>query len=195
MIVAPADGDEDTLLVLVPGGRVRPHAYTWVGVALAPIGVRTVIPAFPFDLAILAPQRITSVVTREASSVDTVVVAGHSLGGVVATTWLRDHPSEADALVLMASYPPRTTDLGDADVPTLVLAAEFDRLSTLEEVQGGLRRLGSRAGLEIVDGAVHAFFGRYGPQRGDGLPTVTRATAEREIAASLEAFVDSLRRR
>jgi len=38
-----------------------------------------------------------------------------------------------------------------------------------------------------VEGAVHAFFGDYGEQPGDGMPTVPRADAQQQIVdASVE---------
>jgi hypothetical protein len=191
--VAPADGGADTLLILYPGGRVRPHAYTWLGVSLAPVGVRTLIPTMPLDLAVLGRDRADALIAQERDGERLVVVGGHSLGGAMAASWLARHPEGADALVLMGAYPAAGDDLSGLDLPTLVLAAEHDGLATLAEVEEGLGRLPSRSGMEIIDGAVHAFFGRYGPQRGDGLPTVTRARAESEIAGSVEAFLSSLR--
>jgi pimeloyl-ACP methyl ester carboxylesterase len=191
--VAPADGGADVLLVLYPGGLVRPHAYTWLGVTLAPVGVRTLIPAMPLDLAVLGRDRAGALIERARDDERHVVVAGHSLGGAMAAGWAARHPGAGDGLILMGAYPAGGTDLSDRDLPTLVLAAEHDGLATLPEVREGMARLPPRAGLEIVGGAVHAFFGRYGPQRGDGLPTVPRAVAEAEIAGAVEAFLASLR--
>lgn len=191
--VAPADGGADTLLILLPGGLVRPHAYTWLGVALAPIGVRTLIPATPLDLPVLAPGRVGVLLGELDRGERRVVVAGHSLGGHVASAWLAANPAGADALVLMGAFPGRGVDLAGADLPTLVLAAQHDGLATRSEVDAGLTRLPARAGVETIDGAVHAYFGRYGPQRGDGLPTVSRSRAEEEIAGAFEAFIVGLR--
>lgn len=191
--VAPVDGGADVLLVLYPGGLVRPHAYTWIGVALAPVGIRTLIPAMPLDLAVLARDRATRLIDGKRQGERLVVAAGHSLGGAMAASWVVRNPERVDGLVLMGAYPSRGDDLSGLALPTLVLAAEYDGLASLEEIQAGLARLPSRAGIEIVDGAVHAFFGRYGLQRGDGLPTVSRAVAEAEIAGAVEAFLAGIR--
>ncbi len=191
--VAPADGGADILLLLYPGGLVRPHAYAWLGVALAPVGVRTLIPAMPLDLAVLGRDRASALIERHRDGEARIVVAGHSLGGAMAASWAARHPGQADALILMGAYPAGGDDLRGSELPTLVLAAEHDGLATLEEVREGMARLPARSGLEIVGGAVHAFFGRYGPQRGDGLPTVTRARAEAEISGSVEAFLAGIR--
>ena len=44
----------------------------------------------------------------------------------------------------------------------------------------------------VVTGAVHAFFGRYGPQAGDGTPTVPRVAAETQISQAVEEFLSVL---
>ena len=55
--IRPATKDARSLFIFYPGGLVRPQAYEWLGVALTPLGVRTVIPVMPFDLAVTAPNR------------------------------------------------------------------------------------------------------------------------------------------
>ena len=44
----------------------------------------------------------------------------------------------------------------------------------------------------VVTGAVHSFFGRYGPQSGDGTPTVPRVAAETQISQAVEEFLADL---
>jgi hypothetical protein len=184
--IQPA-GEAKTLFIFYPGGLVRPQAYDWLGVALAPIGVRTVIPVFTADLAVTAPNRATQLLEK-LSSYDRVVVGGHSLGGAMAARYVFNHPDTVNGLVLMGAFSAEGDNLSSFTTPTLVLAAEHDGLATLEEVEAGLTRLPINTTLEIIEGSVHSFFGRYGPQRGDALPTVSRAQAEAEIISSLAPF-------
>lgn len=186
--VAPVGAEAHTVFLFYPGGLVRPPAYTWLGVALAPVGVRTLIPAMPLDLAVLAPNRANELLELRRGETR-VVLGGHSLGGVMAARWARAHPERVQGLVLLGAYPAAGDDLSELSLPTLVVAAERDGLVSEAELQAGLARLPIDTRLEAVAGAVHAFFGRYGPQRGDGTPTVTRAEAERAIVAALRAFL------
>ena len=80
-------------------------------------------------------------------------------------------------------------DLTAAGVPALVLQAEHDLVADADAVRGGLDRLPAGTDLVVVEGAVHSFFGRYGPQAGDGIPTVSRAEAEASIVAALTDFL------
>ena len=178
----------DILFVLYPGGLVRPQAYEWLGRALAGRGVHTVIPEFPVDLAVLDAGRAQRLVDHYAAG-RPVVVGGHSLGGAMAAAWASDHPEAVAGLVLLAAYPPDGDDLTAAGVPALVLQAEHDLVADADAVRGGLDRLPAGTDLVVVEGAVHSFFGRYGPQAGDGIPTVSRAEAEASIVAALTDFL------
>ena len=182
------EADADVLFVLYPGGLVRPQAYEWLGRALAGRGVHTVIPEFPVDLAVLDAGRAQRLVAHYAAG-RPVVVGGHSLGGAMAAAWASDHPDSVAGLVLLAAYPPDGDDLTAAGFPAVVLQAERDLVADGDAVRGGLDRLPAGTDLVVVEGAVHSFFGRYGPQAGDGTPTVSRAEAEASIVAALAEFL------
>ena len=182
------EADADILFVLYPGGLVRPQAYEWLGRALAGRGVHTVIPEFPVDLAVLDAGRAQRLVDHYAAG-RPVVVGGHSLGGAMAAAWASDHPDAVAGLVLLAAYPPDGDDLTAAGFPAVVLQAEHDLVAYGDAVRGGLDRLPAGTDLVVVEGAVHSFFGRYGPQAGDGIPTVSRAEAEASIVAALTDFL------
>lgn len=190
--VRPLSAPASTLLILYGGGLVRPQAYQWIGTALAPQGVRTVIPVFPLDLAVFSPNRaetILSTLRARGELPPKVFLAGHSLGGAMAARFARGHAQELAGLALMGAYSAGGDDLSGLELPTLVLAGERDEVASLSEVRAGLARLPKGANLVVVPGSVHAFFGRYGPQRGDGTPTTIRAEAEARIAAELADFV------
>jgi len=191
LVIDPPDGEARVAFVLYPGGLVRPQAYEWIGHALAGHGVRTLIPEMPFDLAVLGSDRAGRVAAELAPGLD-VVVGGHSLGGVMAAAYAGANPGEVDGLVLLAAYPSDGDDLAAAEIPTLSLMAEHDGLADEGDVRGGLARLPADTRLTTIDGAVHSFFGRYGPQVGDGVPTVPRAAAEAQITGELVTFFDGV---
>ena len=183
--VSPREGYR-TLFILYPGGLVRPQAYEWLGRALSPYGVRTLIPVFPFDLAVAAPDRAEGLLGLAAGR--PVVIGGHSLGGAMAARFALRHPDTVSGLVLLGAYSAEGDDLSNLDLETLVLAAERDGLATPDKITAEMTRLPDTTTSTVISGAVHSFFGRYGPQQGDGLPTVTRAVAERQIVGALRTF-------
>ncbi len=184
---APAE----LLFVFYPGGLVRPQAYEWLGRALASEGVHTVIPEFPVDLAVLDTGRADRLVAHYAQG-RPVVIGGHSLGGAMAAAWASEHPDAVAGLLLMAAYPPNDSPVADASFPALVLHAEHDGVADPDAVRGGLDRLPRDTRFHVIPGAVHSFFGRYGPQSGDGVPTVSRADAEASIVTVVGEFLAAI---
>jgi len=187
--IRPVGTPATRLLVLYPGGLVRPQAYEWLGTALAPWGVQTVIVRFPLDLAVTGIGRADSVIRHYAKG-RPVYLAGHSLGGAMAAQYLSSHPGTVQGLILMGAYPAGNVTLsGQKTLRVLDLMGEHDTVADPADVKDGLTRLPAGTRLVTVRGSVHAFFGRYGPQNGDGVPTVTRATAETQIVQNIRDFI------
>ena len=44
----------------------------------------------------------------------------------------------------------------------------------------------------VIEGAIHAFFGDYGEQPGDGVATIDRGEAQTQIAQNTRALLASL---
>ena len=188
--VQPTTGRAATLLVVYPGGLVRPQAYQWLGTALAPAGVETVIVRFPLDLAVTGINRADAVIARYAQG-RPVVLAGHSLGGAMAAQYLSGATAgKVTGLILMGAYPAGNVSLkSQTNLAVLSLLGEHDTVAKASDVRDGLTRLPASAKLVTIKGSVHAFFGRYGPQKGDGVPTVSRADAEAQIVRAVLTFL------
>ena len=186
--------ERDVLVVIYPGGLVRPQAYEWLARALASQGYLTVIPEFSFDLAVTNPDRADTLIARYGEG-KKVVLAGHSVGGTMAAQYAADRERSGSGLaglILMAAYPADATDLSQADLPVLSLLGENDEVLNREALDAAWRRLPADTERVVVDGGVHSFFGRYGPQGGDGLPSVPRVAAETQILQAIDDFLTGL---
>lgn len=186
--ILPARGEAHTLLVFYPGGRVRPQAYEWLGRALAQEGVQTIIPVFGLDLAVLGVNRADRLIDRYGKR-KRIYVGGHSLGGAMAAQYAAKKASRLDGLILEAAYPARSTSLRNTNLKVLSLLAQNDGVAQPAEVRDGLKRLPPGTRLVTIPGSVHSFFGRYGPQKGDGLPGVSRAEAEARVLQAVRTFL------
>ncbi|GAA4023212.1 hypothetical protein GCM10022631_42390 [Deinococcus rubellus] len=187
-VTVPAVGERKATLIVYSGGKVKSGAYRWLGEALAPSGVQTVILGFPMDLAFFAPNRADEVLAALPAG-EQVYLAGHSLGGVAAAQYLETHKGRVSGLILLGSYPADNVNLRGQDLRVLDLEAENDGLSTPAKVEDGLKRLPESTQLVKLPGAVHAYFGRYGDQAGDGTPTATREDTEARIVDAVRGFV------
>lgn len=177
-------------LVFVPGARVDPRAYAQVLRPLAAAGYFVVVLKEPFGIAFL-DQNHAGTVMKLHPEITTWVVAGHSLGGVVAASYADGHPfvgtAKVAGLAFYASYP--ATRLERTDLKVASISGELDGLSTPAKVTASKDDLPAASTFVVVPGAVHSYFGDYGDQPGDGTPTADRTKAQAQIT---KATVDLL---
>ncbi len=188
VVLAPSSGGSETGLVFVPGAKVQAEAYAAVlAEVVAEDGVTVVITRPWLNLAFFDPRPL-SAFTGLVPDVSTWLVGGHSLGGVRACQLAGD----ADGLVLFASY--CATDLSASGEPVLSLSGSEDGLTTPQKVEDNRGLLPADAVFVEIPGASHASFGDYGPQAGDGTPTISDAEVRADVTAALSDLVASLPR-
>lgn len=179
-----------TGLVFYPGAKVDPRAYSRLLRPLAEAGHPIVVAKQPYNLAVLGIDVADRWVGDPDDGVDRWVVGGHSLGGAMAASYAEDERSELVGLLLYAAYP--AGDLSDRDLAVLSVSGTNDGLSTPDKIADSVTDLPATAEFRAVEGAIHAYFGDYGTQRGDGEPGVDRETAQREIVTATLAFLERL---
>lgn len=184
IVIAPAAGESETGLVFIPGAKVDPWGYVAILSGLAEEGTTVIITRPWLNLAFFDPRGLDAF-TSAAPEVDTWGVGGHSLGGVRACQLA----TGADALVLFASY--CSGDISGAELPVQSIGGSEDALSTPEKIADAAHLLPDDAELIEIDGASHASFGDYGPQAGDGEPTLSDEAMHEQITALLTEFFDS----
>ncbi|MFE6736774.1 alpha/beta hydrolase [Microbacterium sp. NPDC057650] len=187
IVLSPADGRSDVGLVFVPGAKVQPEAYIAKLQDLAAADGITVVITRPWLNLAFFDLRGLDAFTSAAPSIDTWMVGGHSLGGVRACQLAPD----ADALVLFASY--CANDLADSDLPALSLSGSEDGLSTPQKIADARHLLPEDAEMVEIAGASHASFGDYGPQPGDGTPTISDVDMRAQLTEHIGPFSDALR--
>ncbi|WP_168441051.1 alpha/beta hydrolase [Microbacterium sp. K27] len=185
IVLAPADGRSDLGLVFIPGAKVDPWAYAAILQGLAEEGITVVITRPWLNLAFFDPRGLDAF-TSAAPDIDVWGVGGHSLGGVRACQLADD----ADALVLFASY--CANDLSGSGLPVLSLSGSEDGLSTPEKIADARDQLPADADMVEIEGASHASFGDYGPQDGDGTPTISRDEMHAEVTRLTDEFLAPL---
>jgi hypothetical protein len=184
--LAPAGRPVDVGLVFTPGGRIDARAYTRILRPVAAAGYLVVILKVPYGIAFTDPYQSARPIARHPD-VESWVIGGHSLGGVTAALYAGRNPSVA--LLLWASYPPN--DLSTDTAPVTSIAGTEDGLTTPADIAASRTKLPAQTCFVAVPGAVHAFFGDYGVQRGDGDPTSTRTEAQsRIVAATVHALLE-----
>ena len=178
-----------TALVFAPGARVDARAYAPILRQLAEQGVLVCVLKEPLGLSIIQPKQPAEVVAHHPE-ITTWAVGGHSLGGATISGYAADH-TQVRGLVLYASYP--IGQVRRPGIKVLSLSGSNDQLATPTDIEAAKGDLPDDTTYTVIQGGIHAYFGDYGDQPGDGTPTVGRAAAQRQITAATVAFVKGLR--
>jgi Alpha/beta hydrolase family len=187
-VTARGDRVESTVgLVFVPGARVDPRAYAHLLRPVAQAGYLVAVTKPPFDLALPNSTQPDSVI-RNHPEIRYWAVGGHSLGGVAASAYADDHP--VTGLLLYASCP--ASDLARNDLITTSVSGSADSLATPGDIAEAKPELPEATRYVVVEGGIHAFFGDYGDQPGDGTPTIAREDAQAQIQKATIQLLASL---
>ncbi len=185
--MVPAAGSPTLGLVFSPGARVDARAYAEILRPQAEAGFLVVILKVPFGLGIIAPGQSGGPIAAHPE-IKRWVVGGHSLGGTSAGIFAADSPGRVAGLLFYASYP--LGDLsGRKDLAVESISGSNDELATPADIEASRAKLPADATFTVIQGGVHAYFGDYGDQPGDGTPTVSRPRATDEISTATTAFL------
>ena len=170
--------------IFYPGGLVEPDAYAPLMEQLAEHGIKCIIVRMPHYMAFLDANGARGI--REMyPEIDEWYIGGHSLGGAMAAMYCAIHSDEYKGLVLLAAY--ATSDLTHKDIKTILIRGDQDKVLNMEKYEESLQNLPDGYEEVIIPGGCHAYFGDYGPQNGDGTPTIT---VEEQTKQTLEKLVD-----
>lgn len=180
-----------TGVIIYPGAFVEPRSYAPAAHALADEGAFVAIVPMPFGVAILGGDRADDVI-GDYPEVTDWVIAGHSLGGVMAARYAAEHPDAVDGLVLWASYPEDSIDLSAWSGATASIFGTLDGLTTVQDIEDSRALLPPDTAFVEIDGGNHAYFGWYGEQSGDNPATITRVEQQRLVVDGTLAVVRSV---
>ena len=166
----------DTALVFYPGGKVEPEAYLPLLDQIRQDGVTCILVHMPFNLAFFDVDAAQDVMVR-FPRITHWYVAGHSLGGVMASTYASEHPGEVDGLILLGAYV-----YGDFPVER-ALTVYGSLNQNIED------RIDYTENVVEIEGGNHAQFGNYGPQKGDAPAAITADEQQAQAVAAIREFI------
>ena len=152
---------------------------------LAEEGILCVLTEMPLNLAVL-DMNAAGDMPGQYPEIENWYIGGHSLGGSMAASHAEKNVDQYDGLVLLAAY--STADLSASNMPVLSVYGSEDGVLNMEKYEKYKGNLPSVFEEHIIEGGCHAGFGSYGPQDGDGVPTLSSENQIRETVRLLAVF-------
>ncbi|MBI5031454.1 MAG: alpha/beta hydrolase [Chloroflexi bacterium] len=176
-----------TGFIFYPGGLVDYRAYAPAAKSIAAQGYLVVIVPMPFNLAFFDANRANDVIAKYPA-IKRWAIGGHSLGGVAAAMFVKNHPDAVQAIAFWASYPNTPDDLSQSKIAALSIYGTKD--GAVDRITASRNLLPTSTQYVVIEGGNHAQFGYYGIQSGDGVATISREEQQKQVVA---ATVDLLK--
>jgi hypothetical protein len=173
----PEEKQTEKGLIFYPGGKVEDISYVPLLERISrSSGITCVLIKMPFNLAVF-DINAADAVYEKFPEIKTWYLAGHSLGGAMASSYCGHSSEKLKGLILLGAYP-----VNDADIPTLAIYGS-------EDVNLDKAKLENTPNKIEIQGGNHAYFGNYGEQKGDGTATITREHQQRVTAEAIINFI------
>ena len=186
--VAYVPEDASAGVIFYPGGKVEYTAYEPLMVALAERGILAVLVKMPFNLAVLK-QNAADGIREQFDGIDSWYMAGHSLGGSMAASYISKNREDFDGLILLAAY--STADLSDSGLRVASVYGSEDGVMNREKYGEYMANLPTGTAQTVIDGGNHAYFGMYGEQKGDGEARISASAQITQTAEILSHFIST----
>jgi len=185
----PANLQPSTGFIFYPGGRVDYRAYAPVLRMIAEQGYFVALVPVSLNLAFFDINAAAPVLTQHPE-IKHWAVSGHSLGGVAASVFAKDHLDQLDGLVFFASYP-ADDSLKNADIKTLSIYGTKD-MAGMEKFEETKVLMPANIKYVVIEGGNHAQFGSYGFQPGDNVATISAKEQWTQITNATVEFLKEL---
>lgn len=183
------DEEVQTGLIFYPGGLVEPAAYAPILHKIAAEGVLVIIVPMPLNLAIFNTGAANSVI-NSYPNISTWILTGHSLGGAAAAIFAENNPTKIDSIVFWDSYPPNSADLSDNSISAISIYGTTNNFPNTENFDDQKNLLPEDTMFIPIEGANHAQFGDYGPQKGDVVASMSLAEQHERVAEIMLDFIN-----
>ena len=166
----------DTVIIFYPGAKVEAEDYLPLLDQIRQTGVTCILVHMPFLMAIFDADAAEEVIAQ-FPAFQHWYIAGHSMGGAMASKFASDHPDQVDGLILMGAY--IYGDYPDEDTLTI-----YGSLNQRAE-----DHIDYTENIVEIEGGNHAQFGNYGPQKRDLPATISAKEQQKQTVEAMEAFL------
>ena len=176
-VLSPSTPSEKGV-IFYPGAKVEETAYLPLLEKLCQNGITCVLVKMPFHLAVFNTNAANDVFEK-LPEIKQWYIAGHSLGGAMASGYASKHQDIINGLILLGAYV-------YSDVP-------IDNTVTIygsEDTVLNKSKINYTKNIFVIEGGNHAQFGNYGEQKGDGKATITANEQQGKAAEIILSFIN-----
>lgn len=167
--------------IFYPGGKVEEYAYVPFMSKIAKDGVTVYIVSMPANLAVLDKNKGEKVI-EDHPEIKHWVIGGHSLGGAMATEFVKNHKDKIEGLILYGAYPLDKNDMSSFNIRVASMWGSSDMVVNKDKLNSTKKNLPKDTVFHEIYGGNHGNFGNYGNQKGDGEATITKEQQQEECA-------------
>lgn len=165
-------GSSDIGIIFYPGAKVEAESYLPLLSKLRNRGFNTILVKMPFNMAIFNANAADKII-NENTDIKHWYIAGHSMGGAMASSYAAKNQDKVEGLILLGSYI-------YGDYPEDKALTIYGSLNQSVE-----DKINYTKNIIEIEGGNHAQFGNYGFQKGDLEATIL---AEEQQDISVDAI-------
>ena len=173
----------DTAIIFYPGAKIEYTAYLPLLTDLAENGVDCYLVEMPFNLAFFGTNSADTLI--ENSNYTHYYMAGHSLGGAMAGSYVNGTENKIDGLIYLSAHIEK-----EINVPVLSVLGTNDGIINMESYKKAKPMVKDNFTEVLIDGGNHAQFAYYGPQKGDGEAKITPENQQAQSEDAIMKFID-----
>jgi hypothetical protein len=173
-------------LIFYPGAKVDSRAYLYKLSALVKQDNFAIYISKPFLHYAFNDINAASKIINENTDIKGWVIGGHSLGGAMACSYIKNQ-TQIKYLLLMGSY--CSDDISSSDKKVLSIVGSEDGLLTPSKIDKYKSNVPKDTRFITIDGMNHAQIGNYGDQLGDKPAKSPDSFTKLRITDAINSFV------
>ena len=169
--------DSSTAVIFYPGAKVEAIAYLPILEQIREEAqVTCILVHMPLNLAFFNVN-VDDQIIEDFPDIKAWYLAGHSLGGAMASSYAAKHQDKLQGLILMGAYI-------YGDYPAEKALTIYGSLNTPVEA-----KINYTENVVRIEGGNHAQFGNYGKQKGDADAIISAAQQQKEAVEAVVEFM------
>ena len=171
--------DSSTAVIFYPGAKVEAIAYLPILEQIREEAhVTCILVHMPLNLAFFNVNAADQII-EDFPDIKAWYLAGHSLGGAMASSYAAKHQDKLQGLILMGAYI-------YGDYPAEKALTIYGSLNTQVEA-----KINYTENVVRIEDGNHAQFGNYGKQKGDADAVISAAQQQKEAVEAITSFINT----